>query len=853
MVFALAAFAVPHLALGQFASTKFNPASQTANVGTNFNVDVVLTDPAGGYALNGVEVWINFDAAKLQAVSMTTGGSSPFTNVTVNQIDNTNGKLRYKATGGAINGASFAVAKIVFTPIAAGTSVLDFANVNTDIVGFGPFGVNGLAVDGSVTIVAPTPTQTLTILGGSGNVGDIAANVEYYNPATGQWQPAYLANYAPYGHPITHPWGAIAGTNRWINYKVDGGSDPGTGPTSANTLWYLYRVRFNVAADAQNAKMTFSIKADNYAQVAINGVNTGPVIEGQANGVNADAVFAQNLVPGENTITINVGDYGGLNGFNFRLDLTVDSAQPLEIVEPVSDTTPPVITAPANITKEATSAAGAVVTFTATANDAVSGAVSVTATPPSGTTFPIGLGSVALRATDAAGNTANASILVVVQDTIAPVITSVPANVTVEATSAAGAVATFGSATATDAVGVQSLTYSAASGSTFALGTTTVTVTAKDAAGNSSTDSFNVTVQDTIAPAVTVPANITVEATGASGATVTYAAATATDAVGVTSLTYSAASGSTFAIGTTTVTVTATDRAGNTKTESFTVTVQDTIAPAVTVPANITAEATSASGATVNYAAATATDAVGVTSLTYSAASGSTFALGTTTVTVTAKDAAGHITTGSFTVTVEDTIAPALTVPANITAEATGPNGATVAYPAAVATDAVGVTSLTYSTPSGTVFPIGTTTITVTARDAAGHVTTGSFTIRVADTTAPVIGSLAPSTATLWPPNHQMVAVTLNLATTDAVGVTAYDVTVTSNEPDNGLGDGDTANDIQITGNGTLNPRLNLRAERAGNGNGRIYTITVVARDAAGNLSVPRTTTVSVPKSQGGR
>ena len=71
---------------------------------------------------------------------------------------------------------------------------------------------------------------------------------------------------------------------------------------------------------------------------------------------------------------------------------------------------------------------------------------------------------------------------------------------------------------------------------------------------------------------------------------------------------------------------------------------------------------------------------------------------------------------------------------------------------------------------------------------------------------------------------------------------------MTSSEPDNGLGDGDTANDIAITGAMTLN----LRAERSGTGNGRTYTITVEAKDAAGNTTL-RTTTVSVPKNQSGK
>ena len=67
-------------------------------------------------------------------------------------------------------------------------------------------------------------------------------------------------------------------------------------------------------------------------------------------------------------------------------------------------------------------------------------------------------------------------------------------------------------------------------------------------------------------------------------------------------------------------------------------------------------------------------------------------------------------------------------------------------------------------------------------------------------------------------------------------------ISVTSNEPENGLGDGDTAPDWEITGALTLN----LRAERAGGGSGRIYTITVESRDRAGNAST-RTVEVRVP------
>jgi hypothetical protein len=191
-------------------------------------------------------------------------------------------------------------------------------------------------------------------------------------------------------------------------------------------------------------------------------------------------------------------------------------------------------------------------------------------------------------------------------------------------------------------------------------------------------------------------------------------------------------------------------------------------------------------------------------------------------------------------------------VPANQVLEATSAGGAVATF-AATATDAVGVVSLTHSPASGSPFPIGSTTVAVSAADAAGNTTSGSFSITVRDTTAPTVSSVAPSTGTLWPPNHRMVPIALNIVAGDVVGVTGYTVAVSSSEPDNGLGDGDTANDFQVAGNGTMNPSVSLRAERSGGGNGRTYTIAVRAVDAAGNISAPKTTTVFVPKSQGGK
>jgi hypothetical protein len=134
----------------------------------------------------------------------------------------------------------------------------------------------------------------------------------------------------------------------------------------------------------------------------------------------------------------------------------------------------------------------------------------------------------------------------------------------VEATGPAGAVVTFAAATATDLVdGSLTPTCDANSGDTFPLGTTTVTCSATDQAGNKGSATFDITVEDTTAPTVNVPGNMTVLATSPTGADVTFSA-TATDLVDPAPLvTCNPASGSTFPLGTTTVTCSASDAAGN--------------------------------------------------------------------------------------------------------------------------------------------------------------------------------------------------------------------------------------------------------------------------------------------------
>ena len=457
---------------------------------------------------------------------------------------------------------------------------------------------------------------------------------------------------------------------------------------------------------------------------------------------------------GSQTATCSKTDSGGL---------TTTASATYSIV----DTTPPAISVVPDITAEATSAAGAVVTYAApTATDAVDGSRSVSCQPASGSTFALGATTVTCTSSDTVPNTATSSFTVRVVDTTAPAVT-VPADTTLDATSAAGAAYSF-SATASDSVdGVLATTCTPASGGTFGFGTTKVTCSATDTAGHTGSASFNVTVQDVTAPTVTAQGPAPVEATGPSGATVTWAAPTASDDVdGDLLVACDRTSGETFPVGDTTVTCTATDGHGNVGSATFAVRVTDTTPPAVTVPSDITAEATSPNGAVVAYTAS-ATDLVdGTVAVRCSPPSGTQFGLDeTTTVQCAATDAHGNDASASFTVSVVDTTRPELPELGDVTAEATSAAGAVVTYGVGPAADIVdGDVTVTCEPASGTTFGLGDTTVTCSATDAHDNTATGTFTVRVEDTTAPVFDpfSVGPTEAT--GPDGALVTYTLPTA-----------------------------------------------------------------------------------------
>ncbi|MGK2863265.1 MAG: T9SS type A sorting domain-containing protein [Chitinophagaceae bacterium] len=220
--------------------------------------------------------------------------------------------------------------------------------------------------------------------------------------------------------------------------------------------------------------------------------------------------------------------------------------------------------------------------------------------------------------------------------------------------------------------------------------------------------------------------------------------------------------------------------------------------------------------------------------------------LGENTVTLTVTDDEDASSSCEAIVTVVDNLAPVITCPAGITvscaAEVPPVNTASV-----TTTDncPVTVTHTGDVITNQTCVNRFTLTRTYMVKDASGNEASCTQVIIVNDNLAPVISNLTVSPSSLWPPNHKMHDITVNYHLTDnCISSPSSSLSVTSNEPVNGTGDGDTAPDWSITNNHSVK----VRAERAGNGNGRIYTITVSSNDGC-NPTSTATATVKVPKS----
>jgi len=162
-----------------------------------------------------------------------------------------------------------------------------------------------------------------------------------------------------------------------------------------------------------------------------------------------------------------------------------------------------------------------------------------------------------------------------------------------------------------------------------------------------------------------------------------------------------------------------------------------------------------------------------------------------------------------------------------------------------------GNVSVNGSTANFSITNEGATTISFSATDNAGsQESPKQATVQLDKTPPTVTCSLKPNV--LWPADHKLVSITATVSVSDALsGPDGFVLqSVTSSEPDNGLGDGDQPNDIQGFAAGQPSTAGQLRAERSGTGAGRVYTLTYQGKDRAGNVNTC-TATVTVPHDQG--
>jgi uncharacterized repeat protein (TIGR01451 family) len=293
-----------------------------------------------------------------------------------------------------------------------------------------------------------------------------------------------------------------------------------------------------------------------------------------------------------------------------------------------------------------------------------------TQTPAAGTSVGLGAHTVHIESNDGssnnggAGNTATKDVTFTVNDTTAPVITC-PANiVSSNDPGTCSATVNPGTATATDNCDSTPTISGTRSdnqplNAPYPKGTTIITWSAADDAGNTSSCTQSVTVNDTEPPTISCPGNIvTGNDPGVCGAVVVYATPVGSDncAGATTAQTSGLPSGSTFPVGTTTNTFEVTDSSGNKTSCSFTVTVNDVENPVISCPSSQTLEPTCPSGAVGNWTAPVGTDNCpgAVTTRTAGPAPGTVFAAGTTTtITYTVNDAHGNSASCGFTITVK--------------------------------------------------------------------------------------------------------------------------------------------------------------------------------------------------------
>jgi len=274
----------------------------------------------------------------------------------------------------------------------------------------------------------------------------------------------------------------------------------------------------------------------------------------------------------------------------------------------------------------------------------------------------------------------------------------------------------------------------------------------------------------------------------------------------------------------------------------------DNVPPEVDCPDNIEVEAENGECyATVDFELPTGIDdcseEVNITKL-EGQESGEQFQVGVTIQKYSVIDDYGNESICEFTVTVLDTQDPVIICPENIEVNNDpGECGAVVYYDIEDPTDNCPGVEMkrTEGLASGDFFPVGVNNVTYTATDASGNTSSCSFNVTVHDVEPPVI-TVKDLKNSKWPPNHKHFELEIDdfivSVSDNCTDLTKDDIIiddVSSDEPQNDTGDGNTTDDIVISDDCKT---VLLLSERQGGGNGRVYTINLAVADEHGNIGV---------------
>ncbi|MDR7372433.1 gliding motility-associated C-terminal domain-containing protein [Flavobacterium aquidurense] len=441
---------------------------------------------------------------------------------------------------------------------------------------------------------------------------------------------------------------------------------------------------------------------------------------------------------GANTVTLTATDAEGNSSFN-TATVTVEDKIP-----------PTVLTK--NITVQLDSAGNATITSNQIDNGSTDNcSIPIPTLALDKTSFDcsnVGANTVTLTVTDAGGNSSFNTATVTVEDKIPPTVLTKNITVQLDGTGSATILASQIDNGSTDNCSIATLALDKTSFDCSNVGLNTVTLTATDAAGNSSFNTATVTVEDKIAPTV-LTKNITVQLDSAGNATITSNqidnGSTDNCSIAIPTLVLDKTAFNCSNVGANMVTLTATDAGGNSSSKTATVTVEDKIAPTV-LTKNITVQLDGTGNATILASqidnGSTDNCSIGIPTLALDKTAFDCSNVGSNTVTLTATDAGGNSSFNTATVTVEDKIAPTV-LTKNITVQLDGTGNATITSNQIDngSTDncSVPIPTLSLDKTSFDCANIGANTVTLTATDAGGNSSFNTVTVTVEDKIAPTV------------------------------------------------------------------------------------------------------------------